>query len=258
MKILFLAALLACFACAPRRSSGAFRVLPGAPNYFLRAPDHRVTPFPEVLERYTPSSLNWVDLRPRMGLRVENAYYRDPSRRNFANYLGAEVARFQVRSGGALRLTSAPSGVRRAGGQGSASALVPVAQRGFRHHRFFYEVLLHAKSELRGAVLLGAASAGELDRLAARLSSDPDSVCPSRQCTIFPDTCTVSLELEITLNGAPPAVPWGSTLGSVAPPSGMLQIWRLDSGRLRPVHMDIADPRALRLPLLPGDRVAAP
>jgi hypothetical protein len=34
-----------------------------------------------------------------------------------------------------------------------------------------------------------------------------------------------------------------------------LQLLRLHDGRLTPVRIDVADPNALRLPLLPGDRV---
>jgi len=50
----------------------------------------------------------------------------------------------------------------------------------------------------------GASSIDELDVLAARLMTDPDAVCAgqSPHCAVFPQACTVSLEIEIVVNGA--------------------------------------------------------
>src|SRR5579872_1817679 len=86
-------------ACANRRPVGTFRVLPASPDYLLRSPDLRDTPFAEVLSRYTSLAprQGWVDLRPRMELRIENAYYRAGSpKHGVTDFLGTEIARFQV------------------------------------------------------------------------------------------------------------------------------------------------------------------
>jgi len=120
-------------------------------------------------------------------------------------------------------------------------------------------VIFKSKGEARGAVLLGAASRQELERLGERLLADPDSVCGddrSAHCTVFPEACSVSLEMQIIVNGAPRTVLWGSLLLSVAAHPSHVQLLRLHRERLTPVEVDPADPNDLRLPLLPGDRVS--
>ena len=78
----------------------------------LRSPDSKDTPFPEVLSRYTRLDPGWVELRPEMELRIENAYYRPgTTQRIFANFLGTGIARYRVRSNGSLRLISVAFGV---------------------------------------------------------------------------------------------------------------------------------------------------
>lgn len=234
-------------------------MLPGQPNYRLRAPDASETPFPEVPARFTQSTPNWVDLRPGMDLRVENAYYREGSaKHDLAHFLGTEVARFEVRNRGDLHLVPAGSLLQeRPPGQMRARQLIRGSQRGFRHHRFFYEILLKRKDQLRGAVLLSAATGNEIDQLAERLLAEPASVCGvhSLHCAIFPETCIVSLEMEIEVNGAARTLLWGNSLGNVVAHPRDLQLLRRFQGRLRPVFLDPADPNALRLPLLPGDQV---
>src|SRR5581483_10637825 len=180
MKALALAfALLISFSCAPRRRERIFRVLPAQPEYRLGAPDARGTSFADVLNRFTPVAPAWVELRPQMELRIECAYYREGStKRTLANFLGTQVARYQVRPGGTLRLLSVQSGLKQEpGNQPPVQRLISNSQGRYRYHRFFYEILLNRKAELRGAALLGARSAEELDRLAAQLLADPASVC---------------------------------------------------------------------------------
>lgn len=255
--ILFLAVS---WACAPRRPLRSFQVLPGQPNYRLRAPDASEMPYPEVLPRFTPSTANWVDLHSGMDLRIENAYFRDHSpKHDLAHYLGTEIAQFPVRGSGLLRRASLQSARKeRPPQEPSAGQLIPASQRRFQHHRFFYEILVKRKDEVRGAVLLGAATTDELDQLTGRLLADPAAVCGGQllHCTIFPGTCTVSVEIEIVANGAPRTVLWGSTLGNVAAHARHVELLRRYRGKLLPVELNPADPNALRLPLLPGDHLS--
>src|SRR5580700_7738422 len=98
--------------CAARRGvgSGSFQVLRGTPEYLLRSPNSTEMPFPELLNQYRNQGVGWVDLRSQMELRIEAAYYREGSvGRSPADYLGTEIARFQVRSNGRLRLASLQS-----------------------------------------------------------------------------------------------------------------------------------------------------
>jgi hypothetical protein len=250
--------------CATRRNvsqagAGSFRVIPGTPEYMLRAPDASNIPFPEVLNRYRNPGVGWVDLRPQMELRIEAAYYRDGSpRRSLADYLGTETARFQVRPNGQLQLGSVQSGLKSPRGrQPPVQQLIRGSQRRYRKGRFFYAVALNRRGQTRSAVLLGAGTAGELDRLTMQLLADPESVCGARaaHCTVFPEACTASVDIEIVVNGAPRTLAWGNVLESVAAHPRHIEMLRLDAGRLAPVEIDAGDPGALKLPLLPGDRI---
>ena len=258
--VLLTAALLVSVSCVSKHAPAAFRVLPAQPEYLLRDPEARETPFPQVLTRFTPLASAWVELRPEMELRIENAYYREGStQRRLADYLGTQVAHYQVRPNGALKLLSVESNVKEpAGNQPPVQSLVSVAQERYRYHRFFYEILLNRKAELHGAVLLGAASAAELDRLATQLLADPASVCGTGapRCSVFPQTCTASLEIEVVVNGAPRTVLWGSFLAGVVAHPSHVEVLRSYRGRLTPVVIDPSDATALRLPLLPGDHIS--
>jgi len=78
--------------CATRRAAIAFRVLPAKPDYLLRSPDAKDTQFPEVLGHYTNVGADWVELRPQIELRVENAYFREGApKHGLANFLGTEI-----------------------------------------------------------------------------------------------------------------------------------------------------------------------
>lgn len=258
-RLLITPALLLSLSCAVRHRRETFRVLPATPEYLLRSPDSKTTAFSEVLREYTTLGEGWVDLGRQMELRIENAYYREGMpKRGLTGFLGTEIARYETGSDPGLRLTSVQSHLaQRPGDQPPVQELLPGSNSRYRCYRFFYEVLFNRKQELRGAVLLGADSSDELDRLAAKLLTEPESVCggQSIHCTIFPEACTVSIEIKIVVNGAPRTVVWGSRLASVARRPRHVELLRPYAGRLTPVHLDAADPKALRLPLLPGDRI---
>ncbi len=258
-RLLITLALLLSVSCAARHHGELFRVIQANPEYLLRSPDSKNTPFPEVLSQYTSLGQGWVDVRRPMKLRIENAYYREGApKRGLTGFLGTEIAWYAVRPKTGLRLISIQSGlVQRPGDQPPVQQLIPPSQMRHRRYRFFFEVLFNRKDELRGAVLLGTGSSDELDRLAAKLLTEPESICGGRStnCTIFPELCTVSVEIEIVVNGTPRTVFWGSLLASVARRPRHLELLRPYAGRLTPVEIDFSDPKALRLPLLPGDRI---
>lgn len=251
--------LLLTVGCANRRAGVAFRVVPAQPNYLLRSPELKDTPFPDVLGEFTGGGAGWVDLRRLMSLRIENAYYREGApKHGLDGFLGTEIAQYRVQRG--LRLVSVESKLeRRPVDQAAVQELIGPVQRRFREHRFFYQVVFKVKGDARGAVLLGGRSRGELDLLGARLLRDPESVCGadgSVRCTIFPAACSVAVEMEIFVNGEEKTVTWGSLLRSVAAKPKHLELQRLHNGRLTPVELNAADPSELLLPLLPGDRVS--
>jgi hypothetical protein len=244
-------------ACASRHA--VFRVLPGPPEYQLRSPDSKNTPFPEVLGRYTDLGSGWVELQPTMRLRIENAYFRDAAaKRTIQNYVGTESVRFEVRSSGALRQLTVDSSLpQRPAGQPAVQDLMPEQQRRFTHHRDFYQVTFKREGNVSASILLGSQSKQALDQLTTDLSRDAASTCTagSAHCTVFPSTCTVALEMELMVNGNPKHALWGTTVSSFAPKPVSLELLRSYRGKLVPVQIDAADPQALRLPLLPGDHL---
>ena len=252
--------VLACaltISCAARRAATAFRVLPGQPDYLLRSPDSKETPFPEVLGRYTNVGPGWVELRPLTELRVENAYFREGApKHGLANFLGTEIARYRVLPTGELKEISVESRVeQRPSDQPPVQQLLSEAQRLYHSHRYFYQVLLSKKSNVRSAVLLGAKSMDEMERLTTQLLTEPESVCGDglAQCTVFPEACTVSLEMKVMVNGGSRTVLWGSTLAEFAESHRHVALFRRYQDRLAPVEIDVRDREALRVPLLPGD-----
>jgi hypothetical protein len=247
------------WSCMTPRARESFRVLPAAPYYLVRSPDARETPFPDVLSQYSEvgETQGWL-LHPNTELHIENAYYREGApKHGVANFIGTEKAVYEVRPR-SLRLISVESGLQqRPDDQAPVQELIGPSQLHYRYYRYFFQIVFRQKAGVRGAVLLGASTIGELDVLAARLLVDPDAVCTPRSphCAVFPEACTVALEIEIVVNGAARTVVWGSLLESVATHPRQVRLLRLYNGKLTPVEVDVSDPNALRLPLLPGDRV---
>jgi hypothetical protein len=237
---------------------GSFRVLPNSPNYLLRSPDRRETPFPDVLQVYNgfEPARSWMDLRPLMELKIESAYYvKGASRRGLEGFLGTEVARYEVTAHG-LRLLSVKPMQDRPAGDLPVEDLISAQETNFRYYRFYFEIVLRRNSNSHGSVLLGANSKEELDRLSVQLSQ-PEAVynAASIHCAVFPEACSVSVEMQIIVNGNPRTVAWGSPLASITDRPRHLKVKRFYAGRLTPIEINLHDPNALRLPLLPGDHV---
>lgn len=235
-----------------------FVVLPHTPNYLLQSPDHRRTPFPEVLYAYNGFEPGhaWIDLEPLMELRIENAYYEPGARRTgLTGFLGTEVARYLVTSRG-LELMAVQSMEHRPADQAPVQDLISSSETSFSHYRFYYEIVFARHHDSHGSVLLGANSQSEIEGLSGQLSS-PEAVCSpsSPHCTVFPEACSVSLEMKVIVNGEPKSVLWGSTLASIAQAPRQLEMKRSYAGRLTPVRVNAKDPNSLALPLLPGDQI---
>jgi hypothetical protein len=144
----------------------------------------------------------WLDLRPPMQLRVENAYYRERApKRGLDGYLGTEIARYQVESNGTLHLLSAQPMKDRPHDQPPVERLMPSFIRHYRYHRFYFAIVFKRNAAGRGSVLLGANAIPELESLASQLLTEPDAVCNDRSshCAVFPEACSVAVEV----NGQP-------------------------------------------------------
>jgi hypothetical protein len=256
-RVLIICALSS--SCATR-SGPDFRILPATPNYLLRNPDSEQTPFPEILRVYNgfePGGA-WLELRPYMELRIENAYYEPgASKGGLTGFLGTEVAQYKMRLHVDLQLLSVRSMQHRPDEQTPVQQLIPRSQQRHRYFRFYYEVLFRRSGRSRGSVLLSANAKDGIDELAAELERDADSVCSERStnCTVFPEACSVSIEMEVVVNGSPINLIWGSVLSNIVDHPQHLELWRIYHGRLTQVKLDAKDTSALRLPLLPGDHV---
>jgi hypothetical protein len=200
-----------------------------------------------------------VDLVPQMQLRVENAYYRQGALRGGSEgFIGTEIAHFQVVARGGLLLVSAQSTLtERRGGLPPVRNLIRRSQLRYRYHRFFHAVVFNQNGRRQGSVLLGARTMDELDQLGQQFLTAPDIVCGdrSRQCSVFPEACTVSVDIEIVVNGVARTVLWGSRISSVSPGARHIELSRLSGGRLTSVEIDPRASDTSLLPLLPGDQV---
>ncbi len=251
--------LLCLASCSGRLSRTHFQVIPHSPQYLLQSPpDAHRTPFTEVLRAYNGFEAEhaWIDLKPSMELRIENAYYEAGAPRSgLAGFLGTEVARYAVLPDG-LDLLSVQSMKNRPNDDSPVQDLISTAARSFSHYRLYFEIVFMRSDHPHGSVLLGADSQEEIDGLSGRLMH-PETVCdqPFLHCTVFPEACSVSVEIRVVVNGKAESVVWGSTLGNIAKRPHRLQMKRLYAGRLRPIRLDPNDPKVLLLPLLPGDQI---
>ncbi len=254
-----LAVSLLNFASCSLGHGRAFAVVPRNPAYLLRSPDRRETPFPDLLRAYNgfEAGRGWIDLRPEMELRIENAYYqKGSSRRGLAGFLGTEVARYDVLPNG-LRLLSVQPMKDRPAADTPVQNLIPAPVLASRLYRLYFEIVFHRANGSHGSVLLTAKSQTELEQLSAQLEH-PETLCfaGSTACVAFPEACSVSVEMKILVNGRTETVVWGSLLTSVVGDRLQhLTLERLFAGRLAPVAIDFRDAAALKLPLLPGDRI---
>ena len=246
-------------ACVGPLSRTHFEVIPHSPQYLLQYPrDSERAPFTDVLKAYNgfEAGHSWIDLTPLMELRVENAYYEAGAPRSgLAGFLGTEVARYAVLPN-SLDLLSVQSMKSRPNEDMPVQDLISSAGRNFSHYRLYFEMVFARSDHSHGSVLLGGNSQKEIDDLSRELTH-PEAICyqPFVHCTVFPEACSVSVEMKVVVNGRTRSVTWGSTLGNIANRPHHLEMRRLYAGQLRPVRVDPSDPKALLLPLLPGDQI---
>jgi hypothetical protein len=244
---------------ACRAGHHEYRVVPQTPVYLLRYPDSHEVPLADVLRDYNGFERGRasIDLRPKMQIRIENAYYEKGfSRKGLKGYLGTEVARYEVGHQGLHLLSFVPMKARPENDL-PVQNLISAAQLRFPYYRLYFEILFNRKTDSHGSLLLAAESIAALDRLSGQLS-DPEKLCRDSpgQCAIFPEACSVSVEMSIVVNQKTRLVNWGSLLSSVVNhPPQQLEVQRLYRGHLTPVKFDLNDPNELGLPLLPDDHV---
>ena len=200
--------------------------------------------------------MSWIELLPGMTLKLESAYYREGSARNSASdYLGTTIAQYTVQPNGRLQQTSLTKLRAQPRDQAAVENLIPPGVLRRRNHTFSFRVALNRKGGTQAAVLLGANSPGELDRIATRA----DAACGSKStsCAVFPPLCTASLEIEVVVNGAARKVLWStSVMGITGQTPAQVELNRPEGGKLVAVPLSARDADSLRTRLRHGDRVS--
>jgi hypothetical protein len=210
----------------------------------------RVAAPPSV--RSTP---DFLDLRKSIVLKVENAYWAEGAdKKGLEGYIGTQSARASTMPNGNLNVIPAGSTTKTAlpRDQPPVEQLLPTGMRRQRFYRFYFAVTFARASRPNLPVLLYGRSMAEVEQLTARLKTAPDEVCGSKatHCTVFPSTCTVSVEMEIIVNGEPKIVSWGSTVTNVTGGRLATRVERTIEGTSRKLENV-----NLRTPLQPGDRI---
>ena len=137
----------------------------------------------------------------------------------------------------------------------AAQELIQPPQRRHGKYRFYYAVVFRQKGRASSSVLLGGSSIDEIETLGAELLAFRDSICGagSLYCTVFPYRCSISLDMRILVNGAMRNIPWRSTLASIAPAAGQIEIVRrLGEGRTTSLSVNTADPEGGSKNAVPG------
>ncbi|MBK7931051.1 MAG: hypothetical protein IPJ98_27335 [Bryobacterales bacterium] len=219
-------------------------------------------PYSQMLERFNgfQTGAGWVDLRPSMRIQIENAYYEPGKpKRGLEGFIGTERLWYRKPPTAGLiegafedkMLAARPAA------ETPTTQLVTAPQRAHDAYRLFFSIRVNRRGATRGAVMLGAPSQAALEARAAALLADPDSVCRegSPECVVFPEVCTVSPEIEVTVNGQLKVYTWATPLSAAAGKARSVKLTRMIEGKARTIPVDPADGNALRMPMLPGDEM---
>jgi len=251
--------LTSCAARRPTLGPARWQVAAAQPEYLLRGngPD---IPFSQIFERYNGYVLGkeWLEVSGPMRLKIENAYYRQGMpKRGLKGFLGTEIAQYDLGPGERPRLRDKSSNLTGARPPDQPPVTALMKMNRWRHYRFFFALKFKKLGSERSSVLIGGRTPAALDALTKALLTDADAACRKQDgaCVIFPEACSVSPQVRVMVNGEEKHFVWGSPLAAVARSPRHLELVRLTASGLVPVELDPSDANALRLPLLPGDRI---
>ena len=174
---------------------------------------------------------------------LETAYFRDGAKtRTIADYIGTEKLMLRTGRNGALAVTQHVPLPGRPAAQIPVTAVFPEKERRRRQQRLYFQVVVNKASGKANAVMLSAGGSKEMAVLTAQLMGN--AVCEAG-CTVIPEGSSLSLAMEIFVNGEARTVLWGSNVRSVL-------------GAERPFTLRRGDkmmPPGAMMGLLPGDRI---
>ena len=209
-----------------------------------------------------------VNLKPDLRLKVERAYF-SASEKSDKNYLGVSTVLFDVtpNSEGLFRFQQAqpihysPDSLAQIDREGSRDLAI-LDLKPQKHYRVLFYTHQVPTDQNFSAALIGADDSARLDQFEQAMRADAGASCTSSthddvQCLEFRGFVTVSVQIQIELNGKPQFVDWGTAVKGVVPLKSRksLKIQR----RLGDTYYDLtfnrSDKNILDLTLVGADRL---
>jgi hypothetical protein len=216
-----------------------------------------------------------VDLKPGVRLKVERAYFRpgeageDPhAAKNFAGvstmYASVELTGdSKVRYQHVGETLYSPASLAHTDDDANRDLrLIGVPEEPY--YRLLFYTYVVPKDRTLSAVIIGASSASQLDRLDKELRAQPHAGCKSAvaaagmACFEFDGFVTLSCQIEVVVNGTRKFVEWGARVKDVVPAKSLkaLRMQRRYLDSYYDVRFDPRDADVLSLVLVDGDRLS--
>lgn len=228
--------------------------------------------------KYSFGSGGFVTLTSGMRLHVDRSVFRDAPGRaeTVANYLGERIVDYRIVNTANGELALKLSDIRKSaslhtksGSQFPDATLAPNFS-GARSIRLFLFTLFVPTREHRTALLIEASNPEELNRETIAIMKDPGIPCnqivsPGIGCVSLDGTASMSVDMNVTVNGKINYFPIGSTVESAldgvpqdrqAEAFKTLRIQRLFRGKYSDLEFNHDDPAVSKLPLFAGDRLS--
>jgi len=228
--------------------------------------------------KYSFGSGGFVTLASGMRLHIDRSIFRPiPSgAETVANYLGERTIYYQIveRRGNelALKLNGIhnSAGLKRSVGGQLPDATLARSFSGARVLRLFLFTLFVPTHERRTALLIGAKDADTLNRGTAAIAKDPGIPCEQLmasgiQCASLDGTVSMSVDMDVVINGKMHYFPIGSTVASAlsglskdqyAEATKTLRIQRLFRGQYAELEFDHQREAFSKLTLFAGDKLS--
>jgi hypothetical protein len=209
-----------------------------------------------------------VSLKPNLRLKVERAYFSS-SEKSDKNYLGLSDVLFDVtpNSDGSLQfqqaqaLHYAPDSLAKTDHEGSRDLAI-LTLKPQKHYRVLFYTHQVPADQNFSAAIIGADDPARLDAFEQAMRADAGASCSSSthddiQCLEFRGFVTVSVQIQIELNGKPKFVDWSTTVKAVVPPKSLksLKIQRRFGNSYYDVTFNRSDKNILDLTLVGADRL---
>jgi hypothetical protein len=219
-----------------------------------------------------------VNLKPNLRLKIERAYFSTTDKSD-KNYLGVSTVIFDIatNSDGSLHFQQSqpirynPDSLSQTDNERSRDLAILNLKP-----QKFYRVLFYTHQvptdQNFSAALIGSDDSAHLDDFEQKMRADPGASCSSSttksgenapatnndvQCLTFRGFATVSVQIQVELNGQPKYIDWGTKVTSVVPDKSLksLKIQRLFANSYSPIQFNPRDPAIQDLTLVGADHL---